>query len=246
MATGVFADLGGEDGLKKFETGSSEQAGKEDQRIMAAGEKFLQLGESALEGLTSLYPEEILPPFDSKQHYSRPFEQLQLSQQEPGNPKDGLENLNNEKTASRPGEPSRLLVLLVLSPDYLVVFAYLTLVWQLHSFYYDGYASLLKLFCKDKGKCNVILISFVLFGTQLAFTILYILRILEVQGLVLLLTWVNFAIPGILVMSIFYLKCKFSGVPKRDEYKSRLRKLNWVVALWSCARLIRAISSLWD
>jgi len=75
---------------------------------------------------------------------------------------------------------------------------------------------------------------------------LYILRILEVESLVLLLTSVNFVTPSILVMSIFYLKCKFSGIPKRDEYKSRLRKLNWVVALWSFARLIRAISSIWD
>ena len=33
------------------------------------------------------------------------------------------------------------LVLLILSPDYLVIFAYLLLVWQLHSFHQDGYAA---------------------------------------------------------------------------------------------------------
>lgn len=69
---------------------------------------------------------------------------------------------------------------------------------------------------------------------------------IELKGLVIFLMTVGFAMPAILVTSIFYLKCKFSGVPKRDEYKSRLRKLNWVVALWSLARLIRAISSIWD
>ena len=91
-----------------------------------------------------------------------------------------------------------------------------------------------------------LLLSFLLFVTQLVLTTLYVLRVLEVQYLVLLLTSVNFAAPTIVMMSILILKCKFSGIPKGHEYKSRLRKLNWVVALWSCARLIRAISSFWD
>ena len=67
------------------------------------------------------------------------------------------------------------LVLLILSPDYLYLYAYVMLVWQLHSFYFDGYASLLRIFWKDMDKCNVIFVSFVLFATQIVLTILYIL-----------------------------------------------------------------------
>lgn len=46
--------------------------------------------------------------------------------------------------------------------------------------------------------------------------------------------------------SICYLKCKFSGIPKRDEYKSRLSKINLAVGIWSFARILRAITGLWD
>ena len=67
------------------------------------------------------------------------------------------------------------LVLLILSPDYLYLYAYVMLVWQLHSFYFDGYASLLRIVWKDFGKCNVIFVSFVLFATQIVLTLLYVL-----------------------------------------------------------------------
>jgi len=43
-----------------------------------------------------------------------------------------------------------------------------------------------------------------------------------------------------------YLKCKFSGVPQKNEYKWRLKKLNCAVFIWTFARLLRAVSSLWD
>lgn len=56
------------------------------------------------------------------------------------------------------------LVLLIMSPDYLFNFAYLNLVWQLHSFFFDGFASYLMEICKGKGKVNIIIISFVLFA----------------------------------------------------------------------------------
>jgi len=52
--------------------------------------------------------------------------------------------------------------------------------------------------------------------------------------------------PSIVIISIMYLKLKFSGVPKKEEYKTRLRKLNWAVLIWSVGRLLRAVTSLWD
>lgn len=140
------------------------------------------------------------------------------------------------------------LVLLILSPDYLIIYAYVLLVWQLHNFYFDGYATLLSMVRvqKEKGRCNVILISIVLISTQIVLTVLYSLRILKAYNLVLALTCINFTLPTITIVSVIYLKCKFSGVPKRDEYKTRLNKLEWAVVVWSFTRFIRAITSLWD
>jgi hypothetical protein len=75
-------------------------------------------------------------------------------------------------------------------------------------------------------KCNVIFVSFVLFATQIVLTILYLLKLVKAYSLVQALTCINFALPSVVVISIIYLKCKFSGIPKRDEYKTRLKKLN--------------------
>jgi hypothetical protein len=138
------------------------------------------------------------------------------------------------------------LVLLILSPDFLFNFAYLNLVWQLHSFSFDGFASLSTILCEGKGQFNIIILSFVLFSCQLIVSALYFFEVLTAKGLVLSLTWINFILPTIVIISVMYLHCKFSGVPKRDEYKSRLKKMQWAVSAWSVTRLIRAITSLWD
>ena len=45
---------------------------------------------------------------------------------------------------------------------------------------------------------------------------------MEENKLIELLTSLNFIIPSIIISSICYLKCKYSGIPKREEYKSRL------------------------
>ena len=140
------------------------------------------------------------------------------------------------------------LVLLILSPDYLVIFAYLMMVWQLHSFYNNGYATLEKIFTKKStdGKCKIIIVSFILFSLCIGFTILYILDIVKAPGLVLLLTIINFLMPTSVLISILYLESKFSGWPKREEYKHRLNRLNIGVFIWSISRYMRAVSSLWD
>lgn len=139
------------------------------------------------------------------------------------------------------------LVLLILSPDYFVIFAYLLLVWQLHSFHNDGHASsLARIRCKDSCKCNIILISFILFAIQCCFTILYILDIMSVINLINFLTTIDFFIPCLLSCWVMYLKCTFSGVPGRKEYKKRLKKLNIAFFIWTLGRFLRAVSSLWD
>ena len=66
------------------------------------------------------------------------------------------------------------------------------------------------------------------------------------DSLVLAITVINFVLPSLAVISVMYLQCKFSGVPKRDEYKSRLKKLHVAVIIWSITRFARAVTSLWD
>jgi hypothetical protein len=61
---------------------------------------------------------------------------------------------------------SKILVILLLSPDYLFNFAYLNLVWQLYSFFFDGFAqSVFTLFWEGTGEKNIIMISFSLFAS---------------------------------------------------------------------------------
>ena len=99
---------------------------------------------------------------------------------------------------------------------------------------------------EDNCKCNVIVISFVILAVQGGFTLLYILGILNVSVIIIFMTCINFTIPSILISWVMYLKCKYSGVPKKEEYRSRLKMLNSAVYIWTIARLLRAVSSLWD
>lgn len=138
------------------------------------------------------------------------------------------------------------LILLILSPDYLFIFAYLNLVWQMYTYYFEGYVSLIDVVCRDKGKCNIIFIAFALFASQIIVTILYILNYCQASYLVSVLTVINFAMPTVVIGSVCYLNCKFSGVPKIDAYRSRLKKINVAVMIWSLTRITRAVTSLWD
>jgi len=96
-------------------------------------------------------------------------------------------------------------VLLILSPDYLFNFAYLNLVWQLHSFYFDGFASLSTILFQGKGRLNIIVLSFVLFACQIVVSFLYLFKFLTAKGLVLSLTWINFILPAFVIGSVMYL-----------------------------------------
>lgn len=121
---------------------------------------------------------------------------------------------------------SKSLVLLMLSPDYLFNFAYLNLIWQLYSFFFDGFAqSMFNLFCEGMGEKNIIFFSFTLFASQVVLTCLYVLNLLEADKLVLAITVINFVLPSLAVIGLIHLQCKFSGIPKKSEYKQRIKKL---------------------
>ena len=140
-----------------------------------------------------------------------------------------------------------LYVLLIMSPSYFIIYAYLHLVWQMFSFYFDGYAhGLFAVVCKNRGKCNVIILAFILLCFQILVTVLYILNYCSAKFLVDLETLINFTIPTMVIISICYLDCKFSGVPQIGQFRARLLLLKNAVSIWSATRMTRAIISFWD
>lgn len=140
------------------------------------------------------------------------------------------------------------LVLLILSPDYLAVLAYLTLVWQLQVFMNHGHMT--QSFVTEITSCRhnmlFLLLAFLLFGLQGVFTILYIVNVMKADNLVILLTSINFGIPVLVFFYLLHLKCQLSGIPKYDSYINRLKAFNKAVCVWSLARLLRGIGGLWD
>jgi hypothetical protein len=65
-------------------------------------------------------------------------------------------------------------VLFLITPEYLVLFAYIILFWQLLSLYYSGHANLFKSVLSGKGKYFTLLIGLVLFVSQAIIFGLYI------------------------------------------------------------------------
>ena len=73
------------------------------------------------------------------------------------------------------------MVLLVLTPESLLIYAYLNLVFQMYAFYLVGHLDLIpSLICKNKGKCTLMLGILALLGFQIFATIMYVFGDLHV------------------------------------------------------------------
>lgn len=94
------------------------------------------LARTALYGAASLY-------------YADSYEG-RLYQNEGGNSTEIIEGIDSSPKS---------LVLFLITPEYLVIFAYVILFWQLLSLYYDGHANLFKSVLSGKGKYFIILIG---------------------------------------------------------------------------------------
>lgn len=70
---------------------------------------------------------------------------------------------DNNQTVEGIDSSPKSLVLFLITPEYLVIFAYVILFWQLLSLYYDGHANLFKSVLSGKGKYFIILIGVFLF-----------------------------------------------------------------------------------
>lgn len=65
-------------------------------------------------------------------------------------------------------------VLLILTPEFLVVIAYLFLFWQLLSIYYDGHANLFKSVFMGSGKIIITFIAILIFCIQTIIVFLFL------------------------------------------------------------------------
>ena len=141
----------------------------------------------------------------------------------------------------------KALVLLLLTPDYFVIFAYLLLFWQLISMYYDGHANLFKSVLQGVGKYFITVIGILLLFTQIAMILLYLDSRIKGSAFLIQLIILNFACPLIAVFVMFTMVLKFSGSPiKSSIYHQKLKLLQCAVIIWSLTRLLRGACGLFE
>jgi hypothetical protein len=109
----------------------------------------------------------------------------------------------------------KTLVMLIISPEYLVIFAYLILFWQLLSLYYDGHANLFKSVLRGKGKYFITMIGVVLLVSQTILITYYLTSHIKASVFTKQLIILNFAIPGLVLVIMLITAANFSGFPLR-------------------------------
>ena len=114
----------------------------------------------------------------------------------------------------------------------------------MHSFYNEGFINILKV--NVNGDIILIILSTLLFISQFSLSFLFITDVLSAKQIVMSLTLTNMILPTLVVSSLMYLKCRFSGVPKREDYKSRFKFMHWAISVWSITRIARAFAGFWD
>ena len=139
------------------------------------------------------------------------------------------------------------LVLLIITPDFLVVFAYVILFWQLLSIYYDGHANLFKSVLTGKGKYLITFLGLILLITQVTLILLYLNSSIQAKSLVIELIVLNFLAPSVVLIITISMAFKFSGNPVRSPiYSQKLKLLQIAVLVWSIARILRATGGLFE
>lgn len=139
------------------------------------------------------------------------------------------------------------LVLLILAPDFLVIFAYLLLFWQLLSLYYDGHANLFKSVLSGKGKYFITIIGLLMLITQVVVVVLYLNSQVLASVFTKELIALNFAIPILVFLIMLSIAFKFSGSPLRAAiYSQKLKLLQIAIVVWSLSRIIRAVGGLFE
>ncbi|CDW81984.1 protein kinase [Stylonychia lemnae] len=139
------------------------------------------------------------------------------------------------------------LVLLILAPEFLVIYAYLLLFWQLLSIYYDGHANIFRSVLSGKGKYVVSFIGASLLITQLIFIILYINSQMDASAFTKELIILNFTTPILILVIMLAIAFKFSGSPIRAAvYTQKLKLLQIAMLIWSITRVIRGTCGIFE
>ena len=139
------------------------------------------------------------------------------------------------------------LVLLIISPEYLVIFAYFVLFWQLLSLYFDGHANLFHSVFQGKGKFMISFLGIALLVIQTTLIILYLNELIEASWFTIELIILNFAAPLVVLVIMLSICLKFSGSPIRSSvYCQKIKLLQIAVFVWSMARFIRGACGLFE
>ena len=116
-----------------------------------------------------------------------------------------LPTTSQNKVKDHISDSHMLFVILIMSPCYFIIYAYLHLVWQMFSFYFSEYANLFDVCCKNRGKCNVLILAIILLCFYILETVLYVLNECSVEFLVYLMSFINFLAPTTVIYNIFVL-----------------------------------------
>lgn len=119
----------------------------------------------------------------------------------------------------------KTLVLLIIMPEFLVLFSYLILFWQLLSLYYDGHANLFKSVVTGYGKYFITIIGLMLLITQTTLLYLYYMQDLKASAFIIELIILNFTAPMVFLVLMLSILFKFSGSPLRSAVYSQKLKL---------------------
>jgi len=142
-------------------------------------------------------------------------------------------NITQETKSLLPGDEDywgienspKSLVLLIIAPDFLVIFAYVLLFWQLLSIYYDGHANLFKSVFTGSGKYFISIIGCIIFLTQASMIFLYWNSRIEASVFTIELIVINFLAPALVLIIMLLIAFKFSGSPLRSAVYSQKLKL---------------------
>jgi hypothetical protein len=120
----------------------------------------------------------------------------------------------------------RALVLLLLVPDYLVIFAYLVLCWQLLSLYYDGHANIFRSIWVGCGIYFISIMACMFIITLSVFVVLYLNNLIKAHTFAIQLISLNWGVPGVMFLIMLYFAFKFSGSPiKSEQYSLKIKSV---------------------
>lgn len=138
----------------------------------------------------------------------------------------------------------KTLFLFLMLPDFLVLIAFIFLVWQLLSLYDQGHANLFKLVCTGRGKYIILGICLILSCLQILMLALYLAGPISGVAFSIECTVLNLLVATLAWIILLVYMLKFSGSPFRAQaYKVKMKKLTYAIIVWVITRYFRGITT---